>query len=204
MNWQERLKRSGITAAIGLGLFSGLLVFIATCSKIPKAWYQIPLSLLAGLAYFGVAFAGVIGIFRIVGWMILGFYLDKETGEECYDNVKNPREGSRRIAIGLTVIVAASCAVYGGFIPLNEYRIAQNDFQIAQGQTEEYEGKAYHDYTGRMRVPDSFWLRLPKGQLIALCIIGAVWGGVIGACLTWIGYKFLEGFILNVCGCAEQ
>jgi len=204
MNWQERLKRSAVTAAIGLGLFSGLLVFIATCSKIPKAWYRIPLGLLAGLAYFGVVFAGVIGIFKIVHWMIRGFYLDKETGEESYDNVTNPREGSRRIAIGLTVIVATFCAVYGGFIPLNEYRIAQNDFQIAQNQTEEYEGKAYHDYTGRMRTPDSFWLRLPKGQLIALCIIGALWGGAVGTCLTWIGYRFLERLILNVRGYAEQ
>ena len=204
MNWQERLKRSAITAAIGLGLFSGLLVFIATYSKLPKAWYQIPLSLLAGLAYFGVAFAGVIGIFKIIHWTILGFYLDKETDEESYDNITNPREGSRRIAIGLTVIVAATCAVYGGFIPLNEYRIAQNDLQIAQTQTEEYEGKAYHDYTGRMRVPDSFWLRLPKGQLIALSIIGAIWGGVIGACLIWLGYRFLERLILNVCGCPEE
>jgi hypothetical protein len=203
MNWQDRLKRSAITAAIGLGLFSGLLVFIATCARIPKAWYQIPLGLLAGLAYFGVAFAGVIGIFKIIRWMILGFYLDKETGEETCDNLRNPREGCRRIVIGLTVIVAAGCALYGGFIPLNEHRIAQNDFRIAQSQSE-YDGKAYHDYTGRMRAPDSFWLRLPKGQLVALCIIGATWGGAIGAALTWLGYRFLERLILNFYGYTEH
>jgi hypothetical protein len=203
MHWQDRLKRSAIAAAVGLGLFNGLLVFIATSAQIPKAWYRIPVSLLAGLAYFAVAFAGVIGIFKIVRWMILGFYLDKETGEQTDDNLKNPREGSRRIAIGLTVIVAAGCALYAGFIPLNEYRIAQNDFRIAQSQAD-YEGRAYHDYTGRMRAPDSFWLRLPRGQLVALCIIGALWGGIIGACLTWLGYRFLERLILNFFGYTDH
>jgi hypothetical protein len=197
MKLEDKVNKAAIRIATPAGFFSGLVVFIVVRNKLGDAWYQIPLSILAGVFYFGVGFGAVMGVYKICRWVARGFYA-KEEWPEWSDKHVNIRWGCRRIAIVLTVTIATSCALLGGSIPYEQYRTARRNLQIFQGQGEEYKGKAYHDYTGRLRAEDNYWLNLPKGQVWALCLLGGVWGGMIGCGVVWVGYRFTEQFIVNL------
>ena len=199
MNLKHKVKRLAITIAVTLGVFTGLLVFIASYNSLRDVGYQIPLSLLAGLFYFGIAFGAVMGIYRILQWVSLGFHSDKEQDQEA--DTANLREGSRRSALVLAIIAAVLSALFASSIPLGEYYTAKNDLRIFESQHKEYEGKAYYDYMQRRRLEDNYWLNLHKGQLIGICVSAGLVGAAAGFCIAWVGYKFLERLILNIwCG----
>ncbi len=199
MNLKHKVKRLAITIAVTLGVFTGLLVFIASYNSLRDVGYQIPLSLLAGLFYFGIAFGAVMGVYKMLGWVVDGFGLE----EEEINGVSsiNPREGCGRIALVLVGFAAICCAVFAISIPVGEYNIAKNDLRIFESQHKEYEGKAYYDYMQRQRLEDNYWLNLHKGQLMGICVSAGLAGAAAGFCIAWVGYKFLERLILNIwCG----
>jgi hypothetical protein len=199
MNLKHKVKRLAITIAVTLGVFTGLLVFIASYNSLQDARFQIPLSLLAGLFYFGIAFGAVMGVYRILEWVSLGFHGDKEEDQEAI--TINLREGSRRSALVLAIIAAVLSALFASSIPLGEYYIAKNGLSIFESQHKEYEGKAYYDYMQRRRLKDNYWLNLHKGQLMGICVSAGLVGAAAGFCIAWVGYKFLERLILNIwCG----
>ncbi len=195
MNLKHTVKRLAITIAVTLGVFTGLLVFIASYNSLRDVGYQIPLSLLAGLFYFGIAFGAVMGVYRILEWVSLGFHGDKEDQETGTINL---RDGCRRSALVLAIIAAVLSALFASSILLGEYYIAKNDLRIFESQRKEYEGKAYYDYMQRRRLEDNYWLNLHKGQLMGICISAGLAGAAAGFCIAWIGYKFLERLILNI------
>lgn len=196
MDVEDKSKKAAIRIATPAGFFLGLVVFIAVRNKFGDLWYRTPLSLLAGIFYFGVGFGAVMGVYKILRWVARGFY-SKEEWPEWSDKRVNIRFGCRRIAIVFTFIITVSCALFGGSIPYEQRRIAERNLQIFESETKEYEGKAYHDYTGRLRAEDNYWLNLPRGQVWALCLLGGVWGGAIGCGLVWLPYRFIEQFIAN-------
>ncbi len=196
MKVEDRGKRAAIRIATPAGFFLGLVVFIAVRNRAGDVWYRVPLSLLAGAFYFGVGFGAVMGVYKICRWVARGFY-SKEEWPERSDKRVNVRFGCRRMAIVLTVIIAVSCALFGGSVPYEQRRIAERNVRIFESETKEYSGKAYHDYTGRLRAPDNYWLNLPKGQLWALCLLLGVWGGAIGCGVVWLAYRFIEQLIVN-------
>ncbi|UCC21714.1 MAG: hypothetical protein JSW23_07840 [Planctomycetota bacterium] len=197
MKLEDKVNKAALRIATPAGFFLGVVVFIAVRNKLSDVWYRVPLSLLAGAFYFGVGFGAVMGVYKICRWVARGFYA-KEEWPEWSNRRVNVRWGCRRIAIVLTVAIATSCALFGGSIPYEQYRTARRNLRILQEQGEEYKGKAYHDYTGRLRAEDNYWLNLPKGQLVALCLLGGVWGGMIGCGVVWLGYRFTEQFIVNL------
>jgi hypothetical protein len=197
MGVEDKANRAAIRIATPAGFFLGLVVFIAVRNRAGDVWYRTPLSLLAGVFYFGVGFGAVMGVYKICRWMVRGFY-SKEEWPEWSDKRVNIRFGCKRIAIVATMIIAVSCALFGGSVPYGQYQQARENLQLIERQGGDYDGKAYHDYTGRLRADDNYWLNLPRGQLWALCLLGGVGGGVIGCVITWLGYWFIEQFIVNV------
>jgi hypothetical protein len=196
MNLEYKVKRLAITIAVTAGIFTDLFVFTATYNTLQDARFQIPLSLLAGMFYFAVAFGAVMGVYKMLGWVVDGFGLD----EEEINGVSsiNPREGCGRIALVLAGFAAICCAVFAISIPVGEYNIAKNDLRIFESQHKDYEGKAYYDYMQRQRLEDNYWLNLHKGQLVGICVSAGLAGAAAGFCIIWVGYKFLEQLILNI------
>ncbi|MHC4423341.1 MAG: hypothetical protein ACYS0C_06845 [Planctomycetota bacterium] len=198
MNLRYKVKRLAITIAVTLGVFTGLFVFIATYNSLQDTRFQIILSLLAGLFYAGVAFGGVIGVYKILGWVLDGFGLDEE--EISGVSGINIRVGCRRTAVVLAGITAICCSVLISSILLSEYYAAKNDQLIfeSQNQGKDYKGKAYYDYAQRFRLEDNYWLNLHKGQLVGICVSAGLAGAAAGFCVVWFVYKFLERLILNI------
>jgi len=200
MNLKYKVKRLAITIAVTLGVFTGLFVFIATYNSLQDARFQIILSLLAGLLYLGVAFGGVIGVYKILGWVLDGFR--PGTDEEEISGVSgiNLRAGCGRTAVVFAGIAGICCSVLISSIPLSEYYTAKNDQMIfeSQYQGKDYKGKAYYDYAQRFRLEDNFWLNLHKGQLVGICVSGGLAGAAAGFCVVWFVYKFLERLVLNI------
>jgi hypothetical protein len=138
------------------------------------------------------------GVYRILEWVSLGFHGDKEDQETGTINL---RDGCRRSALVLAIVIAVLSALFASSIPLGEYYIAKNDLRIFKSQHKEYEGKAYYDYMQRRRLEDNYWLNLHKGQLMGICVSAGLAGAAAGFCIAWVGYKFLERLILNIwCG----
>ena len=191
MTRKQRVRKLAFTIAITLGIVSGLLgLCIARNGSLQKD--SIALSLLLSLLYFGTAFGAVIGIYKILTWVALGFYRDHQADPPPTYRIINLKRGARRAVLVLAAVSAVCSALFACSIPFGEYVIAQDDLKTLQNQGKDYQGKAYYDYMQRLRLEDNYWLNLPKGHLVGLCILFSLGGGAIGFCAIWFGYKLIE------------
>ena len=191
MEQQDKVRRLSIFVGTALGAFCGLLGFLAVSKPAAGEGRSIAAGIFAGLFWFGVIFGAVVGSCKALGWAAEGFGRDSE------DEAINIRRGLRRSVILLAATAGFAGAVFGSSVPYMEHRIARNDLEIFLKEQGTYEGKAYYDYMQRQRLEDNYWLNLPRGQLVALCILGGLFGGAAGALVLWFGYRFIEQFMLN-------
>jgi hypothetical protein len=191
MEQQDKVRRLSILLGTALGAFCGLLGFLAVVKPATGVGGNIAAGIFAGLFYFGMVFGAVIGICKSLAWAAEGFRRDPE--EEAI----SIRRGLRRSVILLAATAGFAGAVFGSSVPYMEHRIARNDLEIFLSEQGAYQGRAYYDYMQRERLKDNYWLNLPKGQLVALCILGGLFGGAAGAFGLWFGYRLIEQFILN-------
>lgn len=199
MTRRQKARKLTLTIAVALGLLSGLLGFCAfrnTQQPPPTA-----LSFLVALTCFALVFGAVIGIYRILVWVVLGFCPDRQITTPPYRI--NLKRGLNRTVFVLAALAAVCCAFFACSIPYGEYVIAQNDLKTFQNQTADYEGQAYYDYMQRVRLEDNYWLNLPKGHMVGLCVIFSLVGATIGFCAVWFGYKFIESRLPSLSGSQE-
>ena len=150
------------------------------------------MSLLLSLLYFGTAFGAVIGIYKILTWVALGFYRDLQADPPPTYRIINLKRGARRAVLVLAAVSAVCSALFACSIPFGEYVIAQDDLKTLQNQGKDYQGKAYYDYMQRLRLEDNYWLNLRREHLVAICILFSLAGGAFGFCAIWFGYKLIE------------
>ena len=194
--FNEKMQRFAVNTGGVLGVFGGFLVFLASYHSLRDSSYRLFLSLLAGLSCFFMVLGAIIGVHKLIRWVIVGFYRDEEEASAPRINLKR---GSRRFAFLLSGLVGLCAGLFGGSIPYGQYRIAVDDLRTFESQQKEYEGTAYYDYMQRERLEDNYWLRLPKGQLVGLCIIGGLWGAALGSCLVLVVYKVIERMSTGPC-----
>jgi hypothetical protein len=194
MEQQDKVRRLSVFVGTALGIFCGLLGFLAVVKPADGGGKSVAAGIFSGLFWFGVVFGAVVGICKAIGWAAEGFGRDSE-GEAI-----NIRRGLRRSVILLAATAGFAGAVFGSSVPYMEQRIARNDLAIFLKEQGAYQGKAYYDYMQRQRLEDNYWLNLPEGQLVALCILGGLFGGAAGAFVLWFGYRLIEQFILNFIG----
>ena len=191
MTRKQRVRKLAFTIAITLGIVSGLLgLCIARNGSLQKD--SIALSLLLSLLYFGTAFGAVIGIYKILTWVALGFYRDLQADPPPTYRIINLKRGARRAVLVLAAVSAVCSALFACSIPFGEYVIAQDDLKTLQNQGKDYQGKAYYDYMQRLRLEDNYWLNLRREHLVAICILFSLAGGAFGFCAIWFGYKLIE------------
>lgn len=191
MTRKQRVRKLAFTIAITLGIVSGLLGFCIARNGPPQKG-SIALSLLLSLLYFGTAFGAVIGIYKILTWVALGFYRDPQADPPPTHRTINIKRGAKRAVLVLAVVSALCFALFACSIPFGEYVIAQNDLKTLQNQSDDYQGKAYYDYMQRLRLEDNYWLNLHRGHLVAICILFSLAGGALGFSAIWFGYKLIE------------
>jgi hypothetical protein len=196
MNLNEKMRKFAVNTGGVLGVFGGFLVFLASYNGLRDSSHRLFLSLLAGLSCFCMVCGAIIGVHKLIRWVIVGFYRDEEEASAQRMNLKR---GSRRFAFLLAGLAGLCGGLFGGSIPYGQYRIALEGLRTFEIQQKEYEGTAYYDYMQRERLEDNYWLKLPKGQLVGLCIIGGLWGAALGSCLVLVGHKFIEQMFTGPC-----
>jgi hypothetical protein len=204
MNLKDKVKKLVITIAVTLGIFVGLLAFVANYNNLRDAGQQNLLSLLAGLYWCGVTLGAVMGAYKILGWVVEGFGTEREEEEQVtFSDIVDLKCGCGRIAVVLAAIAAVCSGFFFGLIPFDQYQVAQNDLKLFESQQGMYKGKAYYDYMQRQRLEDNYWLNLHKGMLVGMCISMGIFGAAIGFCVVWFVYKFFERLIINFFGTEE-
>ena len=191
MTRKQRIRKLAFTVAITLGIVSGLLSFRISPGD-PQQKSSIALGLLLPLVCFSTVFGAVIGLYKIITWLALGFYRDPQADPPSTYRTINLKRGARRAVLVLAVVSAVCSALFACSIPFGEYVIAQDDLKTLQNQGKDYQGKAYYDYMQRLRLEDNYWLNLPKEHLVAICILFSLAGGAFGFCAIWFGYKLIE------------
>jgi len=194
------VKKAVLVIAATLGTIGGLFGFGVTFAKTHEAGYQIPLSIVVGITYFGIFFSSVAAFYKVLKWVSEGFHIDC-AGEPLNKNEpRNLRQGCRRIALAVAVLAGVLCASYAASIPPNQYVIAKKDLSILENQHQDYRGKAYYDYMQRERLKDNYWLNLPIGALVGLSISAGIAGAVAGFVVLWVLYRFFEQLVVNILG----
>lgn len=203
MDRRDKFKKLVLTIGLTAGIFVGLLGFVAKYNKAQESGGAIGVGIFFGLLYFGAVFGGILLVYKIIEWAALGFYKDEKKAEIAKEAL-NIRGGVRKVVIVLAAIAALWCGISVGLFPLGQYRSAKKDLEVLESRKKDYEGKAYYDYMQFERLQDNYWLNLRKGGLVGLCILGALFGTIFSFLAIWFVYKFLERFILNLCGVREE
>ena len=199
MSRRAKLKKVAITTGLAVGIFAGLLGFAANCNRGQDGGSTAGLGFLLGMVYFGAVFGGVMLVYKLFEWVIFGFYReqdDDETGRKAV----NMRGVCRKVALVSTIVIAFSCGVSVGLFPLSQYRDAKRSLELIEDEEINYEGRAYYDAMQRVRAQDNYWLNLPKGGLLGLCILFWLFSTIFSFLGIWFVYLFFERFILNLCG----
>ncbi|MHC4397080.1 MAG: hypothetical protein ACYS1A_15685 [Planctomycetota bacterium] len=203
MERRDKFRKLAITAGIAVGIFAGLLGFVSGANKAEGGGEAAGLGLLMGILYFCVATGSILLIYKIFEWSVFGFQSDQEKGKRGNKAVII-RRSCRRVALVSTIIAAFLCGLVVGLFPAGEYREAKRDLEIFESQKKDYEGKAYYDYMQRERIKDNYWLNLPEGMLVLLCITAGLLSAVLSFFGIWFVYKFFERLVLNFYGVKEE